>query len=290
MMRPLSCFLVAMLASVANLSPAATLVSHYRFDGNTHDSVPGGPAGVIVDFNPGSPTSGLGAGRVGSGSLRLEFGDYMSTTTAGRPTGDDFDAGTIAFWIKTAPNLTNSQLANVTFMGTLNSGADQTAYLLGTNGVGNLQLFPRAADGSQSRPRLAPGGNVNTLNREWADGQWHHIAISFSFGPANGSTMAQWYINGVAADTNIAEQLLNSQDIFNPWEFDMIIGGRNNRGAPDQFLPGGLMLDDIRIYNGVLSPVEIAALAALPEPSAICLLGVGATALLRSSRRRGQLW
>ena len=264
---------------------AANLVSHYEFEGNTNDSVAGGPTGTIVDFNPGNPASGLGAGKIGAGALDLNFGDIMTTTTSGHPTGADLLSGTIAMWVMTAPGLTDGELSNINLMGNLND-LDSTAYLFGTNGVGNLQLFPRAADGSQARPRVAPGGDVFALERSWADGQWHHLAVTFDNGPANGSSTGQWYIDGNPIDTQVADQALNSGDTFSPWEFDMVIGGRNNRGNPDGFLPGGVMLDDIRVYDMPLSQSEINQLPGLiPEPTALALSLLGLVASAGYRRR-----
>lgn len=272
----LRCGVAAVLTVVVTTTQAASLITHYEFEGGTSNSVGGAPNGTLVDFNPGNPAPSITPGVVGAGSLNLPFGDVMQTTTAGNPTGTDFAAGTIALWIKTAPGLNSGDVANSTIWGNLNQN-DSTAFLLGTNGVGNLQLFPRAADGSQARPRVAPGGDVFTYEGSWADGNWRHIAISWENGAANGSTTAQWYIDGQPIDTQVADQALNNTDVFAPWEFEMTIGARNNRGSLDQFLTGGMMLDDIRVYDMALSTAEIRALpGVIPEPATMVLLALGA--------------
>lgn len=286
--RTLACQALGALAICLFVSLAAdaqTLISHYEFEGNTDNSVAGGSSGTIVDFNPGNPASGLGAGAVGSGGLNLNFGDYMGITTAGEPNGAVLHDMTIAMWIKTAPGLTDGELGNIQIMGALND-ADSTALLLGTNGVGNLQLFPRVSTGGFNRPRLEPGGDVFALERSWADGQWHHIAISMTNGATNGDAVGQWYIDGQPIDTGLSGGSggIDTSLTFSPWEFELIIGGRNNRGAPDSFLPGGMMLDDIRVYSGALSASQVAAL--VPEPTSLVMLLAGSVGLLGVYRRK----
>ena len=250
---------------------AATLVSHFEFDGDTTNSVGGAPDGAIV-----GGASGIGAGFLGTGSLSLAENEYFDMTAGGFPNNAGVLGGTVAFWVKTAPNLTNAQIANKTLLGSVNQN-DSMALLWGTNGVGNMQLFPRAAAGGQYRLRLTPGGDVFALERSWADGQWRHLAVTWQAGATGGDFVGSIYIDGVEIQTGGADFTLDTADPTSAWEFPLTLGGRNNRGTVDQFLPGGMMIDDYRVYDGPLTAAEIARLA-VPEPTAAGLLACGVLA------------
>ena len=246
---------ICLLATSA--AHAQTLISHYTFDGNTDNSIAGQTDGVLVDFNPSNPASSLGPGIVGSGALELNFGDYLSLGTLGQPNGNLLHDVTIATWVRTAESLTDGELSNVTLLGELND-SDSTGLLFGTNGVGNLQLFPRAADGSQARPRLEPGGDVFALERSWADGEWHHLAFRWNGGAEQGSgepELASVFLDGVNLGGAPTNHFLDSTDTQNEWQFPLAIGARNNRGTLDGFFDGAL--DDFRIYSDFLSDEEI---------------------------------
>jgi hypothetical protein len=285
-MRPTSLAVILLSLLIAAQSTeghAAMLITHYKFEGNTTNSVGGSPNGTIV-----GGSSGIGSGRIGTGSLSLAQNEYMTTTTSGHPNTSGLFSGTVAFWIKTAPNLADSQLPNRQFLGNLNNTGDSTAILIGTNGVGNLQLFLRAAQVSptqQIQLRLAPGGNVLTLDRRWADGDWHHLAFTWQAGATGGAFNGDIYVDGVALQTNKTGFTFDTGDTINPWDHPMVIGGRNNRGTVDQFLPGGMMLDDFRVYNMPLTQSEIERLFLIPEPASFLIL-LGGVFLLASLRPR----
>ncbi len=103
------------------------------------------------------------------------------------------------------------------------------------------------------------------------DGQWHHIAYT-----ANATAeVTQLYIDGALAGTTTTPAF--AFPTFNNFEV-----GRLGRSSPTDAFAGSV--DDLRIYDTVLTGSEIAALAAVPEPSAALLGGLGLLGLLRRRR------
>ncbi len=79
------------------------------------------------------------------------------------------------------------------------------------------------------------------------DGKWHHVAYTFQSGVANGTTL---YIDGVAivsTTTSVSNQTLA-----------VAVGAGGPVGGIELFTGS---IDDARIYNRLLTAVEIAALA-----------------------------
>jgi hypothetical protein len=92
---------------------------------------------------------------------------------------------------------------------------------------------------------LEAGGNNKVHYTTGIINQWHHVAVTFNDGELKG------YINGeeVLSDNNIS---LLSRSI-------LTIGARRNSSGCVRFFKG--KLNDIRIYNNVLTPQEIKKIA-----------------------------
>ena len=65
---------------------------------------------------------------------------------------------------------------------------------------------------------------------------------------------------------------------------DYTIG--NLRGATWHEDLNGASVDEVRVYNNVLSASDVAGLASIPEPSAIALLATGLVSLLAYAWRK----
>lgn len=121
-------------------------------------------------------------------------------------------------------------------------------------------------------------GNAGGFGPALQPGTLYHLAIT-----RNAATKTV-----TAYITNKATQALSTGTfVYNtpPYSSTNILTiGRRSQGGG--FLPG--MIDDVRIYDEVLSAQEIFALSNIPEPSAlVMILGAGAVALLgRACRRR----
>ncbi len=79
---------------------------------------------------------------------------------------------------------------------------------------------------------------------------WQHVAVTFVAGQAAGCT---FYVNGVATDTVASSALVTGAG---PFEI-----GHNHW---DQWCLG--MIDEVRVYDRVLSAEEVAGLAGRTEP------------------------
>jgi hypothetical protein len=78
------------------------------------------------------------------------------------------------------------------------------------------------------------------------DDTWHHVAITFDSGVADGGS---FYVDG--AYVNSLTMTVNSQ------AQGLVIGAGNNPSST-QFFKG--IIDDARVYNKILTPSEIQAL------------------------------
>ncbi|MEZ6191823.1 MAG: LamG-like jellyroll fold domain-containing protein [Phycisphaerales bacterium] len=278
----------------AGTADAATLLSHFTFDNDlTTNQVAGrdalGAVGASLDNSESA---------VGGGSVLFDGGstaEYVVAGTNAVPNDQEaFYSATVALWFKAGQGLTVGSRA---LMGATNGnpatfGADdRTAFLLETDGSGKLRVFIRAHDGSETNNRLRFGHlSSDPLEYlEWADGDWHHLAYSWDI-DSTGLLGVNMWLDGVPLPTSVQENTLENDPIKNlpkPWEHPGIfIGAQNNRsgqgGGPSGNVNG--WIDDLRVYEGVLSDGEVAALAALPEPASLALLSLGGVALL--GRRR----
>ena len=107
-----------------------------------------------------------------------------------------------------------------------------------------------------------------------ADNSFHHVAATF-----DGSTLSM-YIDGSLENTAVFN------GTFQPSGRTIRFGEWNAEPQPNtsRYLQG--TLDDIRIYDNVLSATSIAQLSAIPEPSGVMALSLVALGALMRRRRR----
>ena len=228
------------LALTAPPALQAGLVGHWTFNGTFEDSSGEGNHGtprggaVLSDEIPAA----LGSGR----SLELDGTGYVEVPHAASL--DLPDTMTLAAWIR--------PVGNVGWDGIVakNPGTDSNP-----NHAGNFEI--RLNAGNRRLEFLCQQGGIddttgfNGPNSVIAEGEWTHIAITaevIEYGDI------RFYVNGVLAD-----ELLDALaiDFFPVNENPIYIGNR----ADLTTTPFNGFLDDVRIYDTVLSDVEIAALA-----------------------------
>lgn len=168
---------------------------------------------------------------------------------------------TISVWMKWSP--TGDARDSAVFFGN-DTAANRYVDVGTTTGGGVYGRSRDAATSGAPFSDLARGVGLN-------DGAWHHVAYT-----TNAATeVTQLYIDGVLAGSNTTPAV--SFPAFNNFEI-----GRLGRSAPADAFSGSV--DELRIFDAVLSSTEIAALA-VPEPGSALLIGFAAAGLVFRRRK-----
>jgi len=256
------------MATALGLGAAnAALVSHFTFDeavGSTTavNSVSGAANGAI-----GSNVTLGATGVFGTAFTFNNDASQNGIVDMGNATGL-FSA------IAASGQITISVWLN---WGTLSANRD-SAIFLGDDTVGNRYIDIGTAGNTNSgvygrtRDNQGTGFSDGIQGSGLSDGEWHHIA--YTSNQATGE--AQLYIDGVAQPLQTGVNTFPS--VFNNFEVGRL--GRGGAGPTDAFAGS---IDELRIYDEVLSSAAIAALA-VPEPGVSALLGLGS--LCVAFRRR----
>ena len=260
--------IVCLISSVVVLcmvsSASADLVAHWGLD----ETSPGEPI-AWDSVGPGNHNGVLSAdpapvwvtdperGKV------LEFGPGNDeVSAAGVCAGDDL---TVAFWMK--PSDKEYQRPISCFDG-VDYSENPGWYLMLRHDDWGGQVPPNM----WFRITGTEGGWAD--GDLWLDASWVHFewtALAFTFDEATDTLSG--YINGVLAGTTVVPEG-RSVGSSNP----LVMG----LGAGEEYQG---MLDDVYIYDHVLTQAEIRGVQGIPEPATIALLGLGGLALLRRKRR-----
>ena len=258
----------SLLALALFLPARAALVSHYTFDESTGvtaaDSGPAGADGVI-----GSNVTLATPGVFGTSFTFNNDASQNGIVDMGNAT-DLFSA------ITTSQSITVSVWMSWTTSGTRDSAiflGDNTAsnrYLDVGTVAGTTGVYGRIRDGVNSGfADLTPTPTL-ALN----DGGWHHIA--YTADAVNEVT--RLYVDGQLVSESTATPAVTFPSVFNNFEV-----GRLGRSSPTDAFAGSV--DELRIYDSILTESEIAALA-VPEPATPLALGLLGTLGLALRRRR----
>jgi len=193
------------------------------------------------------------------GNLSDSSGKGRHGTGVGNPT---FAAGKVG----QAVNLTGSNYVVITgYKGILGGGAFSIAAWVKTQGNGTMVNWGTQSGGQRVDFRLDQGrlrvehGNGNLQgNTALADGQWHHVALTVSENTPISYPNVKLYLDGYDDS-----QMTTDPDTFNiVANVDVNIGRRGTNN--DRLFPGSL--DEVRIYERVLSQEEVAGLAGRTKP------------------------
>jgi hypothetical protein len=279
-MKEFCLFLTVVAVIMCAATAQAGLISHYTFDNTANNAVSGAPNGTV---NGGAPYV---AGKLGNA---LSFdgtksGDpsvvnqYVDITTSGLPVaGNGLETGTMAMWIKT----TDSAAGWQKLICASNSGNGQSMDFntigTGTISGGGLEFYLREGNNADLTVRAAAPAAF--------DGQWHHVAVTWNATTGeSGSGSSTMYLDGNALSTSLLSNSITSSASWSAWQNPMRIAA-GGRAIPSWEGYNG-SLDDVRVYNNVLSGGEVAALAGVPEPAACMLLSIGAVSLLAYAWRK----
>ncbi|MEM6332874.1 MAG: LamG-like jellyroll fold domain-containing protein [Planctomycetota bacterium] len=206
----------------------ATLQHHFTYEGTNDDQV----GGVNASFrNEAGLTSNS---KVGSQALALDGNNDHVITNDPLAEGDRF---TIATWIYINPSESNIQ----GIVG--NQGGSASGYLFRVNAwnTTNRQLVFATNNGSS-------GNNASTATNAITLGQWNHVAAVVD----RSAGTARLYVNGV---DQTVDQTIHT-------DFKVNAAAKIGSKGDGAFGLGG-RIDDLRIYDGLLTPAEIAALASV---------------------------
>jgi Concanavalin A-like lectin/glucanases superfamily len=254
----------------------AEVASLYANPGTTVPDVSGGPGGPVVhyDFDEGTvlatDVSGnnnniINAGgfdgngpsistdtAAGSGAVSFDGGSYLTAAPVLLATlASDF---TVSLWLKTSQSFGNP--GDVAWEGAGVISADSPNF-------GAKDLIPIALTGGQVAFNVGDGNSDNTLNSSATvnDDNWHHVVVTRS--QTTGSR--QIYIDGALDSSDVATTLLLNSPVL------LTIGAKSDASNPDPSSPDYTgsngyqgLLDDVQIYDRVLSSDEVAFLYANP--------------------------
>lgn len=234
---------------------SAELVGHWTFEngtadvsGNGHDGTLEGDAkltsvatvinghafGTVLENVDGQAGDGLDLMNVGGGR-----------TSADPATWAELDDMTIAFWLKAGEVYTWVEPA---WKWNNGSGTDNSAGELGIENFGDT--FYVSPGYNTWNTNSFPTSNLPVMGTQ---AEWHHVAVtreilSGSFGVAGGEVEGKFYIDGelVASDTGDTGGLARALG-------DVTFGGSYKYPGDSN----ALMMDDIRMYDTVLSASQI---------------------------------
>ncbi|MEM6393539.1 MAG: LamG-like jellyroll fold domain-containing protein [Planctomycetota bacterium] len=205
----------------------ATLQHHFTFEGTNDDQVGGVDAsyrnGAALSFNS----------KVGSQALALDGNNDHVITNDPLAEGDQF---TIAAWVYVNPSESNIQ----GILSNMNGGGSGYLFHVNSWNTTDRRLVFETRNSSGTLDRARTNTNAVVL------GQWNHLAavVDRSIGAV------QLYVNGVnqTADSTVRD------------DFKVNAAAKIGSKGDGSFALGG-RIDDLRIYDGLLSTPELAALA-----------------------------
>lgn len=243
----------------------AAVIGYWRFENNLLDSSGNSlnaTGGTGFGYSSNVPGSVIEPGSLTNLSS-YQQGSAGSTVSVNSPMSTTFSLGsfTVEAFVYLNPLADNFQqiLSNrTTGEGIYFSvGTSMSGYMGGANGFGGDS-------------QVVSGSGLDTQT-------WYHVAWVGFYQPNNG-TAVQFYVNGDAVGgmayfaANGATHILMSDE-------DWLIGGPSNNF-------NGL-IDELRISNEALTPSQF--LTAVPEPSSIALLVLGALPLALRRRKTARV-
>ncbi|UCF17246.1 MAG: hypothetical protein JSW59_07250, partial [Phycisphaerales bacterium] len=244
MFRRLTCLVSFILILGAAGNAGAALVGHWRLDGDASDTSGSGLDGEII----GSPN--WVAGRVG-GAMEIDGDDWVEIPGTSQNDGFSSTQGEVswAVWFKTS-----------------NAGVLNTVMCVGPAGAahvqGNRSINVEAAGDIMIRAHSVGALTSRRSTATVADGEWHHVAVTIAFDADGTNDPMKVYIDGDLSKGYEATDININQHSGPGAGFILTLGARGTT-------PFVGSIDDVRVYDHVLSEVEIlAAMAAEPWPYA----------------------
>ncbi|MBI4662330.1 MAG: hypothetical protein HY735_26210 [Verrucomicrobia bacterium] len=224
----------------------SNLAGYWNFDEgqttNTLDAA-GGYDGTLIN-GPTWVADAPTLGRPNPFALQFDgVDDYVQTTYAGvggtRPRA-------VSFWLKTdvSPPNTHGIIA------------------WGNSSANSLKYHVRLETTTGSIRTEAQGGN-NWATTALNDGAWHHVVSMLPSGVVAENNSVVHYVDGALDEKLGGSNVAINTDITSASAFRVRIGARDQTGTLQAF-PG--LIDEVAIYDGDLTPQQIAQLAKGADP------------------------
>ncbi len=255
--------LVASACTAFPLSAGAGQLVFFDFEEGADGTVPdlepesaGDNAGFLMggsDFSDFVPLTPVTTPSPSSFSLSLNGnGDYVILDQPG-PLLAGAEGFTLAAFVNATSLPTSTLFNSVIFIGSGTNG-NQARALLQVGNNGQIGVGGRLVDGNNLARYASANGLITT-------GVWHHIAATVDF--SSGNAVVTLYLNGAPVG--------HSLDTFSGFPSGTSISSSDsllahigaNGAATGEFFHG--FIDDVRIYDHVLSAEEIAGLLIVTE-------------------------
>lgn len=252
MKHPTACFAFAFVALLCPYSSHAALVdglvARYDLNGNANDSSGFGNHGAVA-----GPI--LTSDRFGSPNSAYSFDGVDDYIQIPESTAFDSFAFSISLWFRA-------------------ESFPVQAGMLISKGQNNFEIHTAAEEFTGlSAMKFLPRFVAEGVTMDWytpADvyglGQWTHVV-----GVYNPGVDIQLYVNGIDVPLSGPNDLFNAPDNL----LDARLGSRTDGTL---FFHGDI--DDVRIYDRVLSASEVSELFMVPEPNGVLLASAGLFALV----------
>ncbi len=244
MFRQSICLISLLLALLMTGNTKADLVGHWRLDGSAADNSGNGHDGEIF----GEPK--WVDGKIG-GAMEIDGDDWIEVPGTSAAEGFAALEGQVTWtaWFKTS----NSGVIN-TLMA---QGPAGGAHVRGNRSI-NIEASGVIMVRAHSVGALTSINSSAVVN----DGEWHHVAVTIAFETDGDNDTMKVYIDGdlsIGYETSTININQHSSDAA---DFIVTLGARGTT-------PFNGLIDDVRIYDHVLSDVEIlSAMAGKPWPYA----------------------
>ena len=239
----------------------ASLTAFYDFEGDFQDA-----AGAVSD-NLTSTGVTLSADVPANGGANSALFDGLSVLTTGAYSADlspATDAYTIMFWVKASKEEQAAGISSIlsTKVKAAGGNAAEPAWHVGgvSNASDNDLSMSFAGGGEAADASWQSPESVGAVDQAAVEKGWHHVAfvVANSGHPDfSGDAYSRTYVDGLEVGLESEDTPWTDHSIGN-LEGMLMIGASSADGSAGGF--SGL-LDDVAIFSGVVSEVDIAAIA-----------------------------